>query len=117
MSNTDEAPPPRQETQRTRPLVAEPGVAADEGDAVPSIAQRRWLRRGLDQPGGKLPLFDRAGQRVSPRVVEACVASGWAQPWFNNPLKPDWQVCQLTERGRAAAAAPATDTETPPQDR
>jgi hypothetical protein len=28
----------------------------------PTAAQRGWLVRGLDQPGGKLPLFDRNGQ-------------------------------------------------------
>lgn len=70
----------------------------------PSPAQRRWLRRGLDQPGGKLPLFDERGQRVSRRVVEACLAAGWAEPWFDNPLKPDWLVCRLTDAGREIAA-------------
>ena len=24
-----------------------------------SLAQRQWLTRGLSQPGGKLPIFDR----------------------------------------------------------
>ena len=68
----------------------------------PTDMQRRWLVRGLDQPGGKLPLFDTAGQRVSKRTIEACLRQGWAEPWFANPLKPDWQVCKLTERGRKA---------------
>jgi hypothetical protein len=26
---------------------------------------------------------------------------GWAEPWFANPLKPDWLVCRLTAAGRA----------------
>jgi hypothetical protein len=73
---------------------------------MPSPAQRAWLARGLDQPGGKLPLFDREGQRIDPRTIQACVEQGWAEPWFHNPLKPDWLVCKLTEAGRAAIARP-----------
>ena len=69
----------------------------------PTPAQRRWLRGGLEQPGGKLPLFDRNGQRVSERTVRSCVAHGWAEPWFSNPLKPDWLVCKLTHLGRVIA--------------
>ena len=65
-----------------------------------SLPQRAWLKRGLDQPGGKLPLFDRDGQRVDPRTVQTCIDQGWAEPWFANPLKPDWLVCRLTEKGR-----------------
>lgn len=71
---------------------------------VPSPVQRVWLQRGLDQPGGKLPLFDRFGQQIDPRTVEACIQQGWAQPWFANPIKPDWLVCKLTASGRAAVA-------------
>ena len=67
-----------------------------------SQAQRRWLSRGIDQPGGKLPLFDRDGKRVSPQMVRACLDAGWAEPWFVNPLKPDWLVCKLTTNGRQA---------------
>jgi hypothetical protein len=69
-----------------------------------SQAQRSWLSRGIDQPGGKLPLFDRDGRRVSPQMVRACIDAGWAEPWFANPLKPDWLVCKLTETGRALVA-------------
>ncbi len=66
----------------------------------PSLRQVLYLRRGLDQPGGKLPLFDLDGQDVDPDLVRHCLARGWAEPWFNNPLKPDWLVCKLTEAGR-----------------
>jgi hypothetical protein len=66
-----------------------------------SGAQRSWLIRGLDQPGGKLPLFDAEGQRVDRRTIRSCVENGWAEPWFKNPLKPDWLVCKLTAAGRA----------------
>ena len=69
--------------------------------ARPTDAQRRYLERGLDQPGGKLPLFDHRGQRVNPQTVRACIDHGWAEPWFRNPMKPDWLVCKLTERGRS----------------
>ena len=66
----------------------------------PSKAQVAYLQRGLEQPGGKLPLFDLQGQRISERTVRTCIEQGWAEPWFNNPLKPDWLVCKLTEAGR-----------------
>ncbi|MEX2199826.1 MAG: hypothetical protein WD711_00400 [Dongiaceae bacterium] len=72
----------------------------------PSPVQRRWLERGLAQPGGKLPLFDEWGQRISERTVRACIDQGWAEPWFTNPLKPDWLVCKLTDAGRELVANP-----------
>ncbi len=70
----------------------------------PSPTQLGWLRRGLAQPGGKLPLFDHWGQRVNEQTVRSCIAQGWAEPWFANPLKPDWLVCKLTSAGRSIAA-------------
>jgi hypothetical protein len=73
---------------------------------MPSVAQRAWLMRGLSEPGGKLPLFDRNGQRISPRTVKACLDHGWAEPWFSNPLKPEWLVCKLTTAGRGLFARP-----------
>ncbi|MDH5556676.1 MAG: hypothetical protein OEZ03_04950 [Alphaproteobacteria bacterium] len=68
--------------------------------ARPTAVQLSWLRRGLDQAGGKLPLFDSDGKRVGERTVKACIEQGWAAPWFANPIKPDWLVCKLTEAGR-----------------
>ena len=68
----------------------------------PSAAQRKWLERGLSQAGGKLPLFDEYGQQVNAQTVKSCIRNGWAEPWFSNPLKPDWLVCKLTELGREA---------------
>jgi hypothetical protein len=76
---------------------------------APTRAQRAWLARGLDQPGGKLPLFDRNGRRINARIVKACLDAGWAEPWFANPVKPDWQICKLTDAGRALVA-PADGT-------
>ncbi len=69
--------------------------------ARPTPVQRRWLQRGLDQPGGKLPLFDEDGREVDPRTIRSCVRQGWAEPWIANPIKPDWLVCRLTDTGRA----------------
>ena len=66
----------------------------------PTVAQLKWLKRGLLQPGGKLPLFDDSGQRVNTRTIESCISQGWAEPWFTNPIKPDWLVCKLTKEGR-----------------
>ena len=66
----------------------------------PTVAQLTWLKRGLLQPGGKLPLFDDSGQRVNTRTVKSCISQGWAEPWFINPIKPDWLVCKLTKEGR-----------------
>lgn len=62
-------------------------------------AQRRYLARGLTEPGGKLPLFDRDGREVAHKTVEACIAHGWAERWITNPIKPDWPVCRLTDLG------------------
>lgn len=71
---------------------------------APNETQLRWLQRGLEQPGGKLPLFDRIGQKVSEQTVRSCIRHGWAEPWFNNPIKPDWLVCRLTDIGRTVAS-------------
>jgi hypothetical protein len=65
----------------------------------PTEAQRRYLERGLKQPGGKLPLFDRDGREVSKKTIESCLARGWAARWLHNPIKPDWLVCRLTAAG------------------
>lgn len=69
----------------------------------PTDGQVKWLKRGLGQPGGKLPLFDELGQRYSEQTIKSCIKRGWAEPWFSNPLKPDWLVCKLTESGRRVA--------------
>lgn len=70
-------------------------------------AQKRYLQRGLGQPGGKLPLFDETGRQINHQTIRACIAAGWAEPWFSNPIKPDWLVCRLTGDGyRALGAEP-----------
>ena len=45
-------------------------------------------------------MFDDKGRKISERTVQSCIDKGWAEPWFNNPLKPDWRVCKITDAGR-----------------
>ena len=71
---------------------------------LPTLPELLYLRRGLSQAGGKLPLFDLDGQAVAATLVRRCLKRGWAEPWFSNPLKPDWLVCKLTDNGRRVAA-------------
>jgi len=89
----DPSPPKPAVSPRPRGLPPAPGE--------PTAAQRTWLSRGLAQSGGKLPLFSQEGQRIDTRTVRSCIEQGWAEPWFANPLKPDWLVCRLTPAGRA----------------
>jgi hypothetical protein len=77
----------------------------EDAGVRPSDVQLAWLKRGLGQPGGKLPLFNEDGQRISPRTVRVCLDRGWAEPWFWNAIKPDWLVCKLTGKGRSLASA------------
>ena len=86
------------------------GKSGGSGEPRPTDVQRRYLERGLDQPGGKLPLFDGNGRRYTRKTVEACIANGWAERWFANPTKPDWLVCKLTPAGYALFAGPAAGT-------
>ena len=70
-----------------------------------TAAQKRWLQKGLEQAGGKLPLFDDNGREIPARTIRACIDAGWAEPWFSNPIKPDWLVCKLTPAAIEALAA------------
>lgn len=93
----------------TAPTAATDVDAASHSKAKsPNETQMRWLQRGLTEPGGKLPLFDRIGQKVSDQTVRSCIRHGWAEPWFNNPIKPDWLICRLTDDGRDVAASAPT---------
>lgn len=76
-----------------KPLLSQP---------KPSDEQRQWLSLGLDAPGGKLPNFDEAGERIEDVIIDFCLEAGWAERWMYNPLKPNWKVCRLTEAGRKA---------------
>ncbi len=68
-----------------------------------SAQEQSYLRMGLQQPGGKLPLFDKLGQEISSKTILSCVDKGYAERWFANPLKPEWLVCRLTKEGRSVA--------------
>ncbi len=83
--------------------MTEPGL---NPKSAPKRAELAYLRLGLDQPGRKLPLFDAEGQPIKPQVIRACIASGWAERWFSNPLAPEWLVCRLTDAGAEVAARP-----------
>ncbi len=86
--------------------MGEAAVRAELGRARSRVRlttpQRRWLERGADEPGGKLPLFDERGQRYDARMIRSAIEHGYAEPWFSNPIKPDWLVCRLTDKGLAA---------------
>jgi len=85
----------RESASRSAGVVARfPGV--QDG---PDAGALKYLRRGLTQPGRKLPLFDEQGQEISADTIRHCLAEGWAEPWFHNPTKPDWLVCRLTDKG------------------
>ena len=75
-------------------------ISTKKNPSRPSRAQFRYLYLGFDQPGGKLPLFDGDGQEIPVRTIKSCIVRGWCEPWFDNPIKRDWIVCRLTEKGR-----------------
>ena len=39
-------------------------------------------------------------KKISQKTIQTCIDQGWARPWFENPIKSDWLVCRLTDRGR-----------------
>src|ERR1700736_328230 len=55
----------------------------------PTEPQRRYLERGLAEPGGKLPLFDRDGREVVSRTTQACI------PWLGGALDPQSDQARL----------------------
>ena len=42
-------------------------------------------------------------------LIQCAIEQGWAEPWFKNPIKPDWLVCRLTGKGRQVAEAATPD--------
>jgi hypothetical protein len=75
--------------------------------ASPTAAEAAYMRPGLEQPGRKLPLFDAQARPVRARVVHTCLARGWAERWFANPMAPEWLVCRLTDKGVRALVGSA----------
>ena len=86
-------------------------AGANAASVRPTEAQRRYLERGLIEPGGKLPLFDATGREVPRKTIESCIAHGWAELWVVNPIKPDWLVCRLTAEGYGAAGQPRSKSD------
>jgi len=83
-------------------------AAARHLDMRLTDAELDYLRPGLSQAGGKLPLFDITGQKINPSTMRACIQKGLCDPWFANPMKPDWLVCRLTDKGRQVLTAQKT---------
>ncbi len=102
MGQLDETRGRRRATSRLKNEVSNAAILR------PTPLQLRYLERGLREPGGKLPLFDRDGREVAKKTIEACIANGWAEPWVENPIKPDWLVCRLTPAGVRALEKPGT---------
>ncbi len=71
------------------------GIAARIFDAD----MREWLRGGEAREDGRLALFDQFGEPIDKKVVKTAIASGFAEPWFANPMRPQWTVCRLTQKG------------------
>ena len=66
-----------------------------------------WLSGGLGREDGRLALFDSFGEPIDKAVVKTAIASGYAEPWFSSPMRPQWMVCRLTAKGRGALLASA----------
>lgn len=76
------------------------------GGKRPSRTQLAWLRRGLRNASGQLPLLS-GGVWVRPATAEACVANGWVEECGRWAL-PQITDCELvryrlTPGGRMAA--------------
>ena len=85
----------------SREMVSEMGTKHTKTVSL-STSERAYLNAGVNQPGGKLPIFDRTGQTIPASVIRSCIKKGLAEQWFANPMKPDWLVCRLTDAGRQA---------------
>ena len=77
------------------------GYAARETE----LEMRSWLQGGFDRPDGRLAIFDMFGEPVNKAVIKSAIASGLAEPWFSSPMRPQWTVCRITPKGRAALTA------------
>jgi hypothetical protein len=65
-------------TKQTKRVASATRQVADNTAAIvrPTEAQRRYLLRGLTEPGGKLPLFTREGRAQPRQTIAACIAHG-----------------------------------------
>ena len=74
------------------------GYAARETE----VEMRNWLQGGVDREDGRLAIFDMFGEPVNKAVIKSAISSGLAEPWFSSPMRPQWTVCRITPKGRAA---------------
>ena len=68
---------------------------------------REWLRGGENRDDGRLALFDQFGEPIDRKVVKTAITSGFAEPWFASPMRPQWTVCRLTQKGHDFLGRPA----------
>lgn len=68
---------------------------------------RDWLRGGTIRADGRLALFDQFAEPIDKDLIKSAVASGFAEPWFASPMRPQWTICRLTPKGRAFLERPA----------
>ncbi|MEJ2027151.1 MAG: hypothetical protein P8X52_06795, partial [Limibacillus sp.] len=82
---------------------------ADQPDQIPQFLAVRpspeelnWMRRGLGQPGGKIPVFDENDNPVDPKIVRRCLEQQWVEPWIGNQKNPNnlYMACRLSPLGR-----------------
>ena len=73
---------------------------ADRAARILETEMRDWLRGGTTREDGRLALFDQFAEPVDKNVIKTAVASGFAEPWFASPMRPQWTVCRLTKKGR-----------------
>jgi hypothetical protein len=70
-------------------------------------AMRAWLRGGTTRQDGRLALFDQLADPIDKSLIKTAVVSGYAEPWFASPMRPQWTVYRLTPKGRAFLERPA----------
>lgn len=82
------------------PLPAAPAGPATPG-GVATAAMRAWLLSGVDRPGGQLDVILPGGRRLLTSTIEACLAAGYAQRWYENVISPGLRndIYRLTKSG------------------
>ena len=61
---------------------------------------RVWLHGGEAREDGRLALFDQFGEPINKKIIRSAIDSGYAEPWFASPMRPQWTVCRLTPKGQ-----------------
>jgi len=85
----------------------------------PSPDELNWMRRGLGQPGGKIPVFDENDNPVDPKIVRRCLEQQWVEPWIGNQKNPDnlYMACRLSPLGRRLVGREPQLVDRPQKDR